>query len=420
MTMSNATGSITLPASAHPGDALTRNQRLIYIVGLGALVALGPFTIDLYLPSFPSVARDFHASDAAVQLTLTATSIGFALGQLLVGPWSDKVGRRTPLLIATAVHVIASIGVAFAPNIELLTALRVLQGIGAAGGGVVALATVRDLFGGQPLVRMLSRLALVSGLAPILAPVIGSQLLRITDWRGVFVILAVYGSVVLLIAALLIVETLPRHARGLGTQVTARARYRALFTDRVFVGVALIGGMVFSALFAYLSSSSFLLQNVFGLSAQQFGLVFGINSVGVVLGSQAASRIVRRVGPQWVLAVALPVMLAGAIVIGALAATGGGLFSVLIPLWVILTGCGFCFPIVQVLALAHHGEEAGTAASVLGAVNFGLAGLISPIVGVLGISSGLPMAEVMAVTLTVAILSLWILVRPRTVPPIGD
>ena len=414
------TGSITLPASAHPGDALTRNQRLVYIIGLGALVALGPFTIDLYLPSFPSVARDFHASDAAVQLTLTATSIGFALGQLLVGPWSDKIGRRIPLLIATAVHVIASIGVAFAPNVELLTVLRVLQGIGAAGGGVVALATVRDLFGGQPLVRMLSRLALVSGLAPILAPVIGSQLLRITDWRGVFVILAIYGTVVLLIAALLIVETLPRHARGLGAQVTAGARYRALFTDRVFIGVALIGGMVFSALFAYLSSSSFLLQDVFGLSAQQFGLVFGINSVGVVLGSQAASRIVRRVAPQWVLAVVLPVMLAGAIVIGALAANGGGLFAVLIPLWVILTGCGFCFPIVQVLALAHHGEEAGTAASLLGAFNFGLAGLISPIVGLLGISSGLPMAEVMAVTLAIAILSLWILVRPRSVPAIGD
>jgi DHA1 family bicyclomycin/chloramphenicol resistance-like MFS transporter len=418
MTISNATGSITLPNSAHPGDSLTRNQRLIYIFALGALVALGPFTVDLYLPSFPAVAHDFHASDAAVQLTLTATSIGFAVGQLLVGPLSDKVGRRTPLLIATAVHVIASVGVAFAPNIEWLTALRLLQGIGAAGGGVVATATVRDLFGGLPLVRMLSRLALVTGLAPILAPVIGSQLLRITDWRGIFVVLAGYGVVVLVVAALLIVETLPKGARGLGAHRTARARYRSLFSDRVFVGVAIIGGMVFSALFAYLSSSSFLLQDVFHLNAQQFGLIFGINSVGVVFGSQAASRIVRRVAPQWVLVVALPVMLVGAIVIGALALAGGGLFSVLIPLWFILTGCGFCFPIVQVLALAHHGEEAGTAASLLGAVNFGVAGLISPIVGVLGISSGLPMAEVMVVTLIVAILSLWILVRPRSVPSI--
>jgi DHA1 family bicyclomycin/chloramphenicol resistance-like MFS transporter len=418
VTISNATGSITLPVSGHPGEALTRGQRWIYIVALGALVALGPFTVDLYLPSFPSVAHDFSASDAAVQLTLTATSIGFALGQLLVGPWSDRIGRRTPLLIATSIHVIASVGVAFAPNIEVLTVLRVLQGMGAAGGGVVATATVRDLFGGQPLVRMLSRLALVTGLAPILAPVIGSQLLRITDWRGIFIVLAIYGAIVLAVAAFLIVETLPKEARGRGAHSTARARYRALFSDRVFVGVAIIGAMVFSALFAYLSSSSFLLQDVFHLSAQQFGLIFGINSVGVVFGSQAASRIVRRAGPQWVLVVALPVMLLAGAAIGVGALLGLGLFAVLIPLWVILTGCGFCFPIVQVLALAHHGQEAGTAASVLGALNFGVAGAISPIVGVLGIATALPMAEVMVVTLAVAILSLWILVRPRTVPSI--
>ncbi|MES1212837.1 MAG: Bcr/CflA family drug resistance efflux transporter, partial [Leifsonia sp.] len=161
------------------------------------------------------------------------------------------------------------------------------------------------------------------------------------------------------------------------------------------------------------------LQDVFGLNAQQFGLVFGINSIGVVLGSQASSRIVRRVAPQWVLVVALPLMLLGAVAIGVFAILGFGLVSVLIPLWVILTCCGFCFPIVQVLALAHHGQEAGTAASLLGAVNFGIAGLISPIVGVLGISSALPMAQVMVVTLIVALVSLWTLVRPRTVPSIG-
>ena len=404
----------------HPGDALSRSQRLVYVVALGMLVALGPFTIDLYLPSFPSVAHDFGASDASVQLTLTATSIGFAVGQLLIGPWSDKIGRRTPLLLATGLHIVASIGVAMAPNIELLTVLRIVQGIGAAGGGVVAMATVRDLFGGQPLVRMLSRLALVSGLAPILAPVIGSQLLRVTDWRGVFVALAAYGAVVLAIAALLIVETLPPELRGRSAHSTARARYSALFHDRVFIGVAIIGGMIFSALFAYLSSSSFLLQDVFGLNAQQFGLAFGINSVGVALGSQASSRIVRRVAPQWVLVVVLPVMLLAAVAIGVFALLGFGLSSVLIPLFVILTCAGFSFPIVQVLALAHHGEEAGTAASLLGAVNFGVAGLISPIVGLLGISTALPMAEVMAVTLSVALLSLWILVRPKTVPSIGN
>lgn len=404
---------------AHPGDALSRGQRIVYIVALGLLVALGPFTIDLYLPAFPSVARELSAPDAAVQLTLTATSIGFAIGQLIVGPWSDRVGRRTPLLIATAVHITASLGVAIAPNIEVLTVLRIAQGVGAAGGGVVALAIVRDLFGGQPLIRMLSRLALVTGLAPIVAPVIGSQLLGVIDWRGIFVALAVYGALVLAIAALLIVETLPPQRRGASGHNTARERYRALYTDRVFIGLALIGGMVFSALFVYLSSSSFLFQTIYGFTPQQFGLLFGINSIGLALASQTSSRIMRRVAPQWVLAIAISTMLLSVLVIALLHQLGFGILSVAIPLFFSVASFGLAFPSIQVLALSHHGQEAGTAASVLGAANAGLAGIISPIVGVIGITSALPMALVMSATLIVAQIVLWTVVRPRSVPPIG-
>jgi DHA1 family bicyclomycin/chloramphenicol resistance-like MFS transporter len=404
---------------AHPGDALSRGQRLVYIVALGLLVALGPFTVDLYLPAFPSVARELSAPDAAVQLTLTATSIGFAVGQLVVGPWSDRIGRRTPLLIATAVHITASLGVALAPNVELLTLLRIAQGIGAAGGGVVALAVVRDLFGGQPLIRMLSRLALITGLAPILAPVIGSQLLLVVDWRGIFVALAAYGALVLAIAALLITETLPPERRGVSGHDTLRARYRALYTDRVFVGLALIGGMMFSALFAYLSASSFLFQTIYGFNAQQFGLLFGVNSIGLAIASQTSSRVMRRVAPQWVLAAAVTIMLTSAVLIGIFQVLGFGLISVVIPLFFAIASFGLGFPSIQVLALAHHGQEAGTAASLLGAVNAGLAGIISPIVGVIGITSALPMAIVMAAVLIVAQIVLWTVVRPRSVPSIG-
>lgn len=404
---------------AHAGDSLSRGQRVVYIVALGLLVALGPFTVDLYLPAFPSVGREFGASDAAVQLTLTATTIGFAIGQLVVGPWSDRVGRRTPLLIATAVHIMASLGVALAPNIELLTALRIAQGIGAAGGGVVALAVVRDLFGGQPLIRMLSRMALITGLAPILAPVIGSQLLLVTQWRGIFISLAAYGALVLVIAALLITETLPPERRGVSGHNTMRSRYRALFTDRVFVGLAIIGGLVFSALFVYLSSSSFLFQTIYGFNAQQFGLLFGVNSIGLALASQTSSRVMRRVAPQWVLAAAISIMLVASSLIGIFHLLGFGLLSVEIPLFFVVASFGLGFPSIQVLALAHHGQEAGTAASLLGAVNAGLAGLISPIVGVIGITSALPMAVVMAAVLVVAQVVFWTVVRPRSVPPIG-
>jgi DHA1 family bicyclomycin/chloramphenicol resistance-like MFS transporter len=401
----------------HPGDSLSRRQRLVYILVLGALVALGPFTIDLYLPAFPSVAADLAVDATAIQLTLTATTLGFALGQLLVGPWSDSVGRRLPLVLATALHIVASFGVALAPDITWVSAFRVLQGVGAAGGSVVAMAMVRDLFGGQPLVRMLSRLALVTGLAPILAPVIGSQLMLVLDWRGIFYFLTGYGILVITTTAVFLVETLPAARRRDVGHSSARERYAALFSDRAFIGVALTGGMTFSGLFAYLSSSSFLFQDDFGFSPQEFGLLFAINSLGVVFGVQASSFLARRVGPQWILFSAIGGMLISATAIVVLDQLNAGLIGILIPLWFFILSCGFAFPMLNVLALANHGGEAATAASLLGAVNFGLAGAISPVVGAFGISAHTMGMVMMATSLTSVVLML-MLIRPWSTPPL--
>jgi DHA1 family bicyclomycin/chloramphenicol resistance-like MFS transporter len=386
---------------------------------LGALTALGSFTVDLYLPAFPVIEGDLGVSTALIQLTLTATTIGFALGQLLVGPWSDRVGRRVPLIVGTSIHVAASLGVAFAPAIEWLFVFRVLQGIGAAAGAVVAMAIVRDLFGGLPLVRMLSRLSLVNGLAPILAPVIGSQLLLLMPWRGIFVFLTIYGGLVLLASVFFIVETLPRARRVDLGHSTARERYRSLFTDRIFVGIALIGGLTFSGLFAYLSASSFLFQQVYGLDAQQFGLLFAVNSLGVVGGVQASSFLARFWGPQWILAVSLGVLVLSAVAIVVLDSAGAGLVGILVPLWFFIAACGFSFPCIQVLGMAQHGSEAGTAASLLGAVNFGLAGAISPLVGILGIDTAVPMGSIMAGTAIISTVVLWVVVRPWRVPALA-
>jgi MFS transporter, DHA1 family, multidrug resistance protein len=399
----------------HPGDSLTPRQRLVYILVLGALTALGPFTVDLYLPAFPALESDFGVSTAVIQLTLTATAVGFGFGQLLVGPWSDRVGRRLPLVLATSLHVAASLGVAFAPDIVTLGVFRVLQGFGAAAGGVVAMAMVRDLFGGLPLVRMLSRLALVNGLAPILAPVIGSQLLVILDWRGIFYFLAGYGIVVVLSTFFFIVETLPPARRVDAGHTTVRERYRSVLTDRTFVGVAIISAMTFSGLFAYLSSSSFLFQEIYGLNPQEFGLLFAVNSIGVVLGVQASAGLAKYFGPQWILSVTTGVLLVSAALIIVLDSFHLGLLGIVIPLWFFLTACGFGFPLVQVLALVNHPREAGTAASVLGALNFGLAGLTSPIAGLFGIHDAVPMGAVMAVTAMFSVLALWFVVRPWTV-----
>jgi DHA1 family bicyclomycin/chloramphenicol resistance-like MFS transporter len=317
------------------------------------------------------------------------------------------------------VHVGASIGVVVAPTVEWLFVFRLLQGAGAAAGGVVSMAIVRDLFGGLPLVRMLSRLALVNGLAPIIAPLIGSQMLLFMPWRGIFVFLAVYGVLVVLAAAFFIVETLPPARRhGDPGHGTIGQRYRALFTDRVFVGVAIIAGMTFSGLFAYLSSSSFLFQDVYGLDAQQYGMLFAVNSIGVVGGVQLSSYLTRFIGPQWILAGAGILMVLSAAAIIVLDSSGAGLVGILVPLWVFIFACGLSFPCNQVLALANHGGEAATAASVLGAVNFGLAGAISPIVGLFGIQNAVPMGAIMGITALISVVVLWAVVRPWTVPPL--
>lgn len=409
---------VTAPVVLHPGDAMSARRRFVFVLLLGALTALGPFTIDLYLPAFPLLQRDFDTTAAAIQLTLTGTMIGFAIGQLLVGPLSDKIGRRVPLLAVTALHVVASVAAALAPDLVLLGVARVVMGMGAAAGSVVAMAIVRDLFGGRRLVVMLSRLALVSGVAPVVAPLIGSQLLLVMPWRGIFVVLAVYGLVMLVSAVFLVRETLPpsrRHERGTSTVLQ---RYASVFSDRVFVGVLIIGGMTFSGLFSYLSASSFLFQETYGFDAQQYGMLFAANSLGLVIGVQIAARLAARFGPQWVLAVSTSVLVVAA---GAIVATdqlGLGLWGTIVPLFVFMTACGFVFPCVQVLALDRHGKAAGTAASVLGAVNNGVAGLVTPLAGWISQGSGITattMAVVMAGCAIVGAASLWLVVRPRTV-----
>ncbi|MFC8040492.1 multidrug effflux MFS transporter [Paenarthrobacter sp. NPDC057355] len=407
---------IVTPPTA-PGDSLSRREKLVYILLLGALTALGPFTIDLYLPAFPALESSFNVSEAAIQLTLTGTTVGFGVGQLVVGPFSDKVGRRLPLILATALHISSSLGAALAQDIGMLSVFRVLMGIGAAGGGVVAMAMVRDLFHGYSMVRMFSRMSLVNGLAPILAPVIGSQLLLVFPWPGIFYFLAAYGLLVIVASIFFIRETLPADQRGTST-VTVGQRYKKVLTDRIFVGMVLVGSLNFGGLFAYLSASTFLFQKVYGFSPQEYGVLFGVNSLGIVAGVQISSRLIRRIAPQWIVAGATLFMVCMSVLIIVLDLFHVGLWGTLVPLWFYICATGFMFPCVQVLSLANHGAQAGTAASLLGASQFMMAGIVPPVVGWLGVTSAVPMGAVMAVCITGSMTALWLVVRPRTVPSI--
>jgi DHA1 family bicyclomycin/chloramphenicol resistance-like MFS transporter len=276
---------------------------------------------------------------------------------------------------------------------------------------------VRDMFGGKPMVAMLARLSLVGGMTAIAAPAIGAQLLRVVDWRAVFWFLAGYGLLMLVLAVAFCRETLPVERRHSAQKGSLRRQLRVLVTDRVFVGAVLIGGASQSALFTYVSASSFLLQGEYGLSPQTYGLLFGVNAVGLFAGIQVSARVMRRVDPQWILAWTTPLVLVSALFLAA--PIPGGVYVPIVCFFVLVTTFGFMSPCIQVLALANHARAAGTAASVSGFTTTILAGLVSAVPGILGLST-LTVALVIGVAGAAAVTALWLVVRPRQVPALAD
>ena len=387
---------------------------------LGAFVAIGPLTIDMYLPSLPTITTELASTASQVQLTLTGTLAGLALGQLVFGPLSDRFGRRGPLLAGTALHVLSSLLVLVAPNIAVLGALRVLQGVGTAAGSVIALAVVRDLYTGRKAATLLSRIFLILGAAPVLAPTIGGEILRFTSWRGVFVLLAVYGVLLIVGGWFALPETLPPSRRRSSGVVGTLATYRGLFGDRAYVGLVLVAGLTMASLFSYVAGASFVYQRQFGLGVQQFGLFFGAGAVWLIVATQLNPLVLRRWSPATVLVSATAGgVLAGAVLL-TLAATGtGGLLGVALPLWAVLFAAGLALPNAPALALSRHGEAAGAAAALLGAVQFGVGAAVSPLVGLLG-NDALAMGAVIVVALALALGVLLVVVRPWQLPDVAD
>ena len=405
-----------VPAAGSPGELMSGRERLRLVLVLGFLIALGPLTIDMYLPSLPTITDDLQSTAAAVQLTLTGTLAGLALGQLLIGPVSDAVGRRAPLLAGIAVHILASVLCVIAPNLAVLGTLRVLQGLGAAAAAVVAMAVVRDLFTGYQAAKLLSRLMLVMGAAPILAPTLGSITLTWTSWRGVFVVLALFGVAILTTTALALPETLPRERRRNGGVIGTVRDYGKLFTDRAYLGLILVAGLAMAALFAYVSGSSFVFQEQYSLSEQSFGFVFGAGAVGLITATQLNVRLLRRWTPSQILISALAGGAVAGLVLLVFAITDfGGLVGILVPLWLVLASAGLALPNAPALALSRHGEAAGTAAALLGAVQFGVGALAAPLVGVFG-NGAVGMALVIAGGMVAANVVLLLVVRPWLLP----
>ncbi|MFD4626202.1 multidrug effflux MFS transporter [Streptomyces sp. NPDC058475] len=402
-------------ADAPDPGALRRTGLLVTLI-LGGLTATPPLAMDMYLPSLPEVTQALHAPAATVQLTLTACLAGMALGQLVVGPMSDRWGRKRPLLTGLAVYVLATVLCAVAPNVELLVAFRLAQGLAGAAGIVIARAVVRDLYGGVAMARFFSTLMLISGVAPIVAPLIGGQILRVTDWRGVFVVLTAVGIALTAVVWFRLPETLApaeRHSGGVGEALRAM---RGLLADRVFAGYMLAGGFAFAALFAYISASPFVIQEIYGASPQTFSLLFGLNSVGLVILGQINGKIlVGRVSLDRVLALglALIALAATALLLMSSGVFGeAGLVPVAAALFVLMSAMGLAMPNTQALALMRVRHAAGSASALLGTSSFLIGAIASPLVGIAGEHTAVPMAVVQLAAVLVAIACFVGLCRP--------
>ena len=353
--------------------------------------------MDAYLPGLPELARDFGVSPSAAQVTVTTYLLGLALGQLLSGPLSDVHGRRRPLVAGMAVFTVTTLACSLAPSLYVLAGMRLVQGTAAAVGVAVGRAIVRDLYAGAAGARYLSRLMMVIGLAPILAPIVGGQLLRFTSWRGVFVALAVLGLALTAIGARLLPETLPRERRrAAGLGITLRT-FAQLLADPRFVGFVLIVGLGGGAMIGYVAGSSFVLQDVYGASPQLYGVLFGLNAVFLVAGAQVNAHLLATRSPRSLLRVGLVMLVvAGVALVVIVSLPKAGLATVMAPLMLQMASWSFVQANALALALTDHPAVAGTAAALLGVSQYAFGAFTAPLVGLGGSDTALPMALVIA------------------------
>jgi DHA1 family bicyclomycin/chloramphenicol resistance-like MFS transporter len=380
------------------------DNRTRLVVLLGSLCLLGPLSIDMYLPGFPAIAAEFGAAESQIQLSLTTFILGLSAGQLVVGPLSDSWGRRRPLLVGIGSYVVISLICAVAPNAFAFAGLRLLQGLGVAAGFVIAMAVARDRFEGVAMARFMSLMMLVNSLGPVLAPVLGGQLLRFTSWRGTFVVLGVLGLLLLIALAVGLPETLPQSKRRPANLLLTLKVFGGLLADRKFLGYALASALALGALLAYVAGGSFTLQNVYGLTPQQFSLVFALNSVAVLLAGLLNTALTGRVMPRPLLKIGMAGCSIGGVGLFVGGVVGGGLVTFLPPLFLLTMSVGLLMPNASTLAMSRHPEAAGSASAVLGVTTFLVGGLMAPLVGAGGSASVLPMVTVMASATVLAVI----------------
>jgi MFS transporter, DHA1 family, multidrug resistance protein len=378
---------------------------------LGGMSALGPASMDIYLPGLPTVSRDLGIGPSTASLTVTTFLVGMGAGQAIMGPASDVHGRRRPLFFGIAVYLLAAVACAIAPSAAVLISARFAQGMGASVGLVIARAIVRDLYSGSRAARYFSQLVLVIGLAPAIAPVVGGQLLRVTSWRGVFFAVFCFGIVIAAVAFFLLPETLSPERRSRGGLGSTLRVYGHLLRDRAFLGYGITLGIGTGVVIAYIAGSPFLVEDVHGGSPQLFSLIFGLNAVGLILASQVNAELVGRIDARRLLVYAIVVVLGAAGFFLATTLMKLSLWAILPWLFVIMSMWGVVPANLIALALNDHAEVAGSASAILGVFQYGVGGVVAPLVGIGGRTSGTPMAVLIFTLSVFAVLSVALLTR---------
>ena len=358
---------------------------------LGALTAIAPLSIDMYVPAFQTIGAELHVDTAAVQLTLAAFFVGFAAAQLLAGPIVDRFGRKRPLLTGLGIYVVGSLLCAVAPSLPLLVAGRVVAALGGAFAVVVPRAVVRDLVSGADAARMFSRLLLVMGVAPIVAPLLGGWLLTAFGWRSIFVVLAVAGCALFIATATL----LPATTTSLAPSTTPP--WRGVFSDRRFVRYTLAGGSAQAAMFAYIAGSPFVLIELHGVDASDYGWFFGANAAALIVASQLNRRLLSTHSPQTITRWSARVLGSIAVVVAVVGIATSSLWALAAALFMFLGTLGFVTPNTGAMALDGQGARAGLASAVMGCSQFALAALAAAAVSALHNGSAAPMVGVMLV-----------------------
>lgn len=390
--------------------AMSRGQQIWLIVFLGVMSAMAPLSTDMYLPALPTVQADLGISASMAQLTLTMTLIGMAVGQIFMGSVSDRYGRKLPLLAGMSLFVVATAGCVYAQNIWLFLMFRFVAGFAGSSGVVIARAIARDVCEGAELTRFFAVLMMVNGLAPIIAPVLGGQILLITSWRGVFVVLVIVG-ILQAVATLAYQETLPLADR-ISKLGDSFRMFPQLLRDRYFLGHCLLQCFIFGSFFSYLAGSSFVFQNIYAVSPQTYSLIFGGIGVGLMLAGMLPARLAGRVPDVVLLRYSIMVPLAGALLLLGGFLTDAPIWYTVLMLFLTVVPLSVMAASSFSLALSRQGKNAGSASALIGFFSMILGGAMMPVVGIAGDHTAVPMGIIMVCGYALGVICYYTMIAP--------